>query len=65
MAIGKTCTVFLRKRLPIHTTMLELVWAESELTKDDELVVQNVARVVNSGRVRLMGTFKGRRVIIG
>lgn len=64
MVIGKTCTVLQRKRLPTHTTMLELVWAESEVTKDDELVVQSVAQVVNSGRVRLMGTFKSRRVII-
>jgi hypothetical protein len=40
------------KRLCIRTTILELVRAFSEQSKDDGLVVAAVSRLLNSGRVR-------------
>lgn len=48
-----------------HTTLLELVWAVSQVTNDDRLVAATVAHLVNSGRARLTGTFKHARLIVG
>ena len=49
----------------IQTTLLDLVWAVSQVTSDDRLVAATVAHLVNSGRARLTGTFKNARLIVG
>jgi hypothetical protein len=46
----------------IDTTMLELVSCISEVTRDDREVVATVVALVNSGRVRLTGNFRGARI---
>jgi hypothetical protein len=43
------------------TTMLELVTDLSREARSDEEVVAAVVSLVNSGAVRLCGTFKGQR----
>jgi hypothetical protein len=43
------------------TTMLELVTDLSRDVRSDDEVVAIVVSLVNSGAVRLCGTFKGRR----
>jgi hypothetical protein len=44
------------------TTMLDLVTCISEVTRDDREVVATVVALVNSGRVRLTGNFRGARI---
>jgi len=46
----------------IDTTMLDLVSCISEVTRDDREVVATVVALVNSGRVRLTGNFRGARI---
>jgi len=46
----------------IDTTMLDLVSCISEVTPDDREVVATVVALVNSGRVRLTGNFRGARI---
>jgi hypothetical protein len=46
----------------VDTTMLELVSCISEVTPDDREVVATVVALVNSGRVRLTGNFRGARI---
>jgi hypothetical protein len=47
----------------LHTmTLLDVVQAVSEYTTSEEEVVATVAHLVNSGRVRLCGTFAGARI---
>lgn len=48
--------------MKIDTTMLDLVSCISEVTRDDQEVVATVVALVNSGRVRLTGTFRGARI---
>ena len=48
----------------IHTTLLELIQAINSLTDDDTHVVATVVHLINSGRVRLTGTFKNARLIV-
>ncbi len=54
-----------QKRIRIHPTLLDLVQAVNRVTEDDRLVAATVAHLVNSGQARLMGTFQGRKVVIG
>jgi hypothetical protein len=44
------------------TTLLDLVTCISEVTRDDGEVVATVVALVNSGRVRLTGNFRGARI---
>ena len=44
------------------TTMLDLVTCITEVTRDDREVVATVVALVNSGRVRLTGNFRGARI---
>jgi len=44
---------------PVETTLLELVQALGELTGDDREVVATVVELIRSGRVRLVGSFRG------
>ncbi len=48
----------------IHTALLELVQAIISITDDDTQVVATVVHLINSGRVRLTGTFKNARLIV-
>ena len=43
-------------------TLLELVSAICETTEDDQEVVSTVLHLLETGRVRLSGTFRGRPV---
>jgi hypothetical protein len=43
-------------------TLLELVTRINEVTNDDTEVVAAVVTLVNSGRVRLRGTFAGAKI---
>jgi len=45
-------------------TLLELVQTVSESARNDEEVVATVAYLVNSGRVRLCGTFAGAKIAL-
>lgn len=44
------------------TTMLDLVTCITEVARDDREVVATVVALVNSGRVRLTGNFRGARI---
>ncbi|MBM4269068.1 MAG: hypothetical protein FJ144_21085 [Deltaproteobacteria bacterium] len=44
-----------------QTTMLDLVAAVSEIAETEAEVIATVVYMVNSGRVRLCGNFKGAR----
>lgn len=45
-------------------TLLELVQRVSESTRNDDEVVATVAYLINSGRVRLCGTFAGAKIAL-
>jgi hypothetical protein len=47
--------------MAIRTTLLELVTAVSEAANTEAEVIATVVYLVNSGRVRLCGTFRGAR----
>ena len=49
----------------IDTTLLELVQAIAEETNDDREIVATVVHLLRTGRVRLAGTFRGRRIDVG
>jgi hypothetical protein len=46
----------------IDTTLLELVGAIAENANDDREIVATVLHLLRSGRVRLIGNFRDRRV---
>ncbi len=46
---------------PAESTLLELVRAVADETEDDREVVAIVLHLVRSGRVRLVGSFRGAR----
>jgi hypothetical protein len=46
---------------PAEATLLDLVYAVSEQTEDDREVVAAVLHLLRSGRVRLVGNFRGQR----
>jgi len=50
--------------MTIDTTMLDLVSCISEVARDDREVVATVVALVNSGRVRLTGSFRGARIAL-
>ena len=45
-------------------TLLELIQVVSEAARNDDEVVATVTYLVNSGRVRLCGTFAGAKVAL-
>ena len=45
-------------------TLLELIQVVSEAAHNDEEVVATVTYLINSGRVRLCGTFAGARIAL-
>jgi hypothetical protein len=48
----------------VETTLLELVQTVGELTEDDREVVATVIELLHSGRVRLVGNFRGQRIAV-
>jgi hypothetical protein len=48
----------------VETTLLELVQTIGELTEDDREVVATVIEMLHSGRVRLIGNFRGQRIAV-
>lgn len=46
---------------PAESTLLDLVRAVSEETSDEREVVATVLHLLRSGRVRLVGSFRGHR----
>jgi predicted nucleic-acid-binding protein len=48
----------------VETTLLELVQTVGELTPDDREVVATVIEMLHSGRVRLVGNFRGQRIAL-
>jgi hypothetical protein len=46
---------------PAEATLLDLVRAVSDETEDEREVVATVLHLVRSGRVRLVGSFRGAR----
>ena len=47
----------------VETTLLELVQTVGELTEDDREVVETVIELLRTGRVRLIGNFRGQRLV--
>ena len=47
--------------MAIRTTLLELVTAVSDAAATEDEVLATVVYLVNSGRVRMCGTFRGAR----
>jgi len=45
-------------------TLLELIQVVSESARNDDEVVATVAYLINSGRVRLCGTFAGAKIAL-
>ena len=45
-----------------NTTLLDLVWAVTESGCSERDVVATVTTLINSGQVRLCGTFAGARI---
>ncbi len=50
---------------PIEITLLELVSAVADSADSDAEVVATVAHLLNSGRVTLVGNFRGADVRVG
>lgn len=48
----------------VETTLLELVTTLGELTDDDREVVKAVVELLHSGRVRLIGNFRGQKIAL-
>ena len=46
----------------VETTLLELVQTVGEITDDDREVVHTVVELLRTGRVRLIGSFRGQRI---
>ncbi len=51
-----------RRSESIDTTLLELVQAIAERTNDERLIIATVRHLLRTGRVRLIGNFRGRRL---
>jgi hypothetical protein len=49
----------LRDDLPESLTLLELVYAISAVSEDDQVVVDTIVALLASGRVRLRGNCRG------
>ena len=47
--------------MPVKTTMLDLVTAVSEFAESEAELIATVVHMVNSGAVRLCGSFRGAR----
>ena len=57
-------TKFVAKNRTTPPTLQDLVAAVYSVAQDDQLSATIVADLINSGRVRLNGDFRGRRVVV-
>jgi len=51
--------------MTLETTLLDLVTAVNEVTATEDEAVATIVHLVNSGRIRLGGTFRGARLELG
>ena len=51
--------------MPVNVTLLELVNAITSYARSDDEIVATIVHLVNSGQVRLCGTFRGARIRLG
>lgn len=51
-----------RSPQPLPTTMLELVTRLTPLTADEDETARAVVALLDAGRVRLTGSFRGQRI---
>ena len=51
-----------RESASIDATLLELVQAIARHTSDEREILATVLRLLHTGRVRLIGNFRGRRL---
>lgn len=51
-------------RAIVETTLLELVTTLGQITEDDAEVVATVIELLKSGRVRLIGNFRGQKIAL-
>jgi len=47
--------------MPVNVTLLELVNAITSYARSDDEIVATIVHLVNSGQVRLCGSFRGAR----
>ena len=47
---------------PAYLTLCDLIETVHEMAKDDELTAKIVAQMLNSGKVKLIGSFRGKRI---
>jgi len=58
-AATSTTIDFASAEEPLHVTLLQLVEAVSDVTENDVEVVATVMHMLQTGRVRLSGSFRG------
>jgi hypothetical protein len=51
-------------RPQIECTLLDLIRTLNELTDNDQEVVATASYLINSGRVRLCGSFAGAKILL-
>lgn len=66
-AYANTCEKIEQDPSTIHTspeylTLLDLIETVHEMAKDDELTAKIVAQMLNSGKVKLIGSFRGKKL---
>ena len=47
---------------PAYLTLYDLIETVHSMAKDDELTAKIVAHMLNSGKVKLIGSFKGKKL---
>jgi hypothetical protein len=47
---------------PAYLTLCDLIETVNSMAKDDELTAKIVAHMLNSGKVKLIGSFKGKKL---
>jgi len=52
----------IRRDPPVETTLLALLQAVGDVTQDDREVVATVRHMIRSGRIRLIGTLRGKKL---
>ena len=53
------------QREALEITLLELVAAVADSTRNEREVVATVSELINSGKIRLIGNFRGADVRVG
>jgi len=60
-AVGTAHAMEAVQPMPVNVTLLELVNAITSFARSDEEIVATIVHLVNSGQVRLCGSFRGAR----